>query len=101
VLVVAPHDEGGAGQDVGPAAQLNQGSLGLAQACLQVATLAGLDRPFEATQVVGCGGQLGSGTGAKVLAPGPAGDPHVAVEITLVAPRVPHVLPCFSCAKLP
>src|SRR5262245_16530552 len=96
MAVVAAHDESGAGQDVGPVAQRNQGSLGLAQACLQVAALAGLDRPLQPVHLVRDRRHFGGRAGTGVLTPGLARDPDAPVAIDPPAPSLQHLYYPFA-----
>ena len=93
MAVVAAHDKGGAGQDVGPVAQRNQGSLGLAQAYLQVAALADLNNPFDATQVVRCRGKFCDHARADVAPQDAGADPLVVVVVPFLASLFPRHVP--------
>src|SRR5262245_39222904 len=91
--VKAGGEQGGMGETFADFAQLQEGGLRCREPLLLGAALADLDRPFEATQVVGCGGKFCDLARADIPPHDAGADPFAVVVVPFLASLFPrHVL---------
>src|SRR5262245_20366771 len=94
--------QGGTGEPFAEIAQLQEGSLRRREPLLLGAALARLDRPFEATQVGGCGGKFCDHARADVAPHHAGADSLVVVVIPFLASLFPRHVPLRDgCAASP